>query len=135
MQRHGAAKSALLWDTWNGAALRLFAGHPHRLLLRYEDVVADPRHAVARVLDLLGHGGAPTGFADERTVTLTSGHSVAGNPDRLSSGSTHIRLDDEWTTALDIRRRALVTALTAPLLGRFDYPLTAGRASGRPSSA
>lgn len=135
MQRHGAAKSALLWDTWNAAALRLFGAHPHRLLLRYEDVVANPRHAVERVLDLLGHAGAPTGFVDDRTVTLTSGHSVAGNPDRLSSGSTRIRLDDEWITAFDVRKRTLVTALTAPMLGRFDYPLKPGRASGRPSSA
>ena len=87
------------------------------------------------MLDLIGHGGAPTGFADDRTVTLRSGHSVAGNPDRLSSGATRIRLDDEWMTALDARRRALVTTLTAPLLKRFDYPLRVGRASRRRSSA
>ncbi|HZQ87047.1 MAG TPA: sulfotransferase [Acidimicrobiales bacterium] len=135
MQQQGAAKSAVLWDTWNAAALRLFANHHPRLLLRYEDLVDDPRHAVARVLDLIGHGAGPAGFADDRTVTLRSGHSVAGNPDRLSSGPTHIRLDDEWMTALDARRRTLVTALTAPLLRRFDYPLRVGRASGRRSSA
>jgi hypothetical protein len=135
MQRQGAAKSAVLWDTWNGAALRLFARHPRRLLLRYEDLVAAPRDAVAQVLDLLGHAGAPAGFVDDRTVMLASGHSVAGNPDRLSSGPTHIRLDDEWRTALDVRRRTLVTGLTAPLLRRFDYPLAVRRAPGRPFSA
>lgn len=135
MQRQGPGKSALLWDTWNAAALRLFAGLPRHLLLRYEDLVAEPRHTVARVLDLLGHPEPPAGFVDDRTVTLGAGHSVAGNPDRLSSGPTHIRLDDEWTKALDARHRVLVTALTAPLLRRFDYPLSVRRAPGRQSSA
>ena len=135
MQRQGPAKSALLWDTWNGAALRLFAGHPRHLVLRYEDLVAAPRASVARVLELIDHPHPPAGFLDDRTVTLAAGHTVAGNPDRLSSGATKIRLDDEWRTALDRRHKALVTALTAPLLGRFDYPLAVRRASGRPPTA
>jgi hypothetical protein len=49
---------------------------------------------------------------------------VAGNPNRRRSGDIHLVEDDEWRSALRPARRAAATAVTAPVLGRFGYPMS-----------
>jgi hypothetical protein len=121
MQRMSVVKSSALWLAWNAAAPALFRGRS--MLVRYEDLVADPRPVVDSILAFAGHdaGGAP--FLDERTVSLGTSHTVAGNPDRLRAGPVQVRLDQAWTREMARPQRALVTAMTTPLLGRYDYPL------------
>ena len=92
-------------------------------MIRYEDLVARPRDFVDQILDFAGHSGNGAPFVGERTVSLERSHTVAGNPNRLEAGRVELREDQSWTTALGRPRQALVTAVTAPLLGRFDYPL------------
>jgi hypothetical protein len=63
-------------------------------------------------------------------VTLRANHTVAGNPDRLRHGLTRLRADGAGPDDLRTRDRLLVTALTAPLLVRFGYPLRRRAAAG-----
>ena len=78
---------------------------------------------MARILDFAGHDAdLDAVFADERTARLAVTHTVAGNPDRLRTGEVSVRLDDEWRTKMRLRDRALVTAMTAPLLPMFSLP-------------
>ena len=95
-------------------------------LLRYEDFVARPRASLARLLGFLGF--PPDGpFLGDDTVSLGTNHTLAGNPDRFRTGLIQIRADDEWRERLPRRERALVTAMTFPLLRRHGYPVLPAR--------
>jgi hypothetical protein len=53
---------------------------------------------------------------------------VGGNPARFSAGATELRADDEWQRRMPAAARIEATALTAPLLPRYGYPVIgAGR--------
>jgi hypothetical protein len=124
MEQIGPAKSAVLWDVWNMAGGMLFHGGPDRYLrLRYEDFVADPPGSVRRILAMVGMQDAELPFVKGNEARTTANHSVAGNPDRLRHGQITLRSDDRWRTAMKPGNRRLVSALTAPLLLRYGYPL------------
>lgn len=124
MQRQPALKSSLLWDVWNASAPRLTGSQAgHYTLVRYEDLVARPREVVGQLVGLAGHPGDAPAFFGERTVALGASHTVAGNPDRLRTGAVEIRADDEWRRRSTPWQMAVATLATAPLLGRFGYPL------------
>jgi hypothetical protein len=123
MQQMSILKSSSLWLAWNASAPRLFDNGTPYSVVRYEDLVASPRQVVDDILRFAGHRGDGAPFVGERTVALGRSHTVAGNPNRLEAGQIELREDQAWTTALARPKRALVTAVTTPLLGRFDYPL------------
>jgi hypothetical protein len=54
---------------------------------------------------------------------------VSGNPNRFETGAVQLRPDVEWVGRLGRSHRALVTAVTWPLLLRYRYPLRPGRAA------
>jgi hypothetical protein len=123
MQRMSVLKSSSLWLAWNASARALFRDPSRYSVVRYEDLVARPREIVDEILSFAGNTGDGSPFVGERTVALERSHTVAGNPNRLEAGRIEVRDDQAWTTGLGRSRRALVTAVTTPLLGRFDYPL------------
>jgi hypothetical protein len=123
MQRQGPARSAALWTLWNAVARRLWRRSDRYLLVRYEDLVAEPQAWVARILDLVGMGDAELPFTGPRTVALGVNHSVAGNPDRLRRGEVALRSDDEWRGAMRPAHRRIVTAVAALGLLRYGYGL------------
>jgi hypothetical protein len=53
-------------------------------------------------------------------------HTVAGNPLRFKRGTLEIRADDEWRSGMRFRSRALATAVAAPLLATYGFPLVGG---------
>ena len=121
MVRFSPAKSSALWDTWNASAETLWRRSPERYLrLRYEDFVAEPRKSLARILGLVGVT-AELPLAGEREVRLGVSHTVSGNPNRFDTGAVELRPDQEWVSSMSPRDRALVTALTLPLLKRYGY--------------
>ena len=121
MARFSPAKSSALWDSWNASAEALWRRTPERYLrLRHEDFVADPRTSLERILGLLG-ATAELPLAGEREVRLGVSHTVSGNPNRFETGAVELRPDREWISEMSPRDRALVTALTLPLLYRYGY--------------
>jgi hypothetical protein len=96
--------------------------------LRYEDFVTDPVAALAGATEALG---VPLCASDlpvveaGRTV-LGPSHGLSGNPSRFRSGSVELRRDDRWAAQMPARDRAVVTALTLPLLKAYGYPATTG---------
>ena len=90
------------------------------LRLRYEDFVADPRMNLERILEFVGFT-AELPLAGEREVMLGVSHTVSGNPNRFETGAVELRPDREWTDKMAPRHRALVTALTFPLLKHYGY--------------
>jgi hypothetical protein len=123
MVRFSPMKSSALWDSWNASAETLWRRTPDRYLrLRYEDFVAAPRQSFERVLDLLDDRGTEPPLASGREVRLGVTHTVSGNPNRFDTGAVELRPDHAWISEMSPRDKALVTALTTPLLQRYGYP-------------
>ena len=122
MVRFSPAKSSALWDSWNAAAESLWRRTPERYLrLRYEDFVADPGESFEKILKLVGEPDAGTPLVGEREVKLGVSHTVSGNPNRFETGAVELRTDREWISKMNTRDKALVTALTLPLLKHYGY--------------
>jgi UDP-N-acetylglucosamine transferase subunit ALG13 len=130
MIRYGTATASARFMGYNAAAHGLAAlGVPSRFL-RYEDLLVAPRTTLARVLRFAGIEvpAASLAFVGDGAVELAPDHTVDGNPMRLQQGSVPLRRDEAWTTEMAATRRAAVSALTAPLLLAYGYPL---RGAGR----
>ncbi|MDQ6877761.1 MAG: sulfotransferase [Candidatus Dormibacteraeota bacterium] len=125
MQRLSPMHSAMLWNLWNTSARGLLKPKSARYMtLKYEDFVAAPRRTVERIVEMVGMAGAELPFLDASTVALGPNHTVSGNPDRLRSGPVTIKTDAGKSKQLRGRDKAIVTALTVPVLLRFGYPLS-----------
>jgi sulfotransferase family protein len=124
MVRFSPTKSSAMWDSWNASAEALWRPTPQRYLrLRYEDFVARPHGSLVDVLGLVGED-AEVPLVGEREVKLGVSHTVSGNPNRFDTGAVELRTDREWISKMNPRDKALVTALTMPLLLRYHYPVT-----------
>jgi hypothetical protein len=124
MTRYSPIRSALLWNAHN-AAFELLARRGVAVRrLRYEDFLADPRHALRELAAFAGLDVTdnPLHFLSETRVDLNRGHSAAGNPMRFTTGRLPLRTDEVWRTALPIGRQRLVGAVCAPLMIRYGYP-------------
>ena len=127
MWRIAAHRSAAQWSALQLEMTAIATlGRVPSARLRYEDFVADPTAALVAATGALG---VPLTAADlpvveaGRTV-LGPSHGLSGNPGRFSSGSVELRRDDRWTTQMPTRDRAVVTALTLPLLAAYGYSAT-----------
>lgn len=126
MEQRSAAKSAALWLVWNALASRRRRQGGRYTCLRYEDFVADPSATLMHALAGLGLSHLQVPLA-RNTIELGVDHTAAGNPDRLKHGVTEIRADEKWRTEAPRRDQLVVTALAAPLMRRYRYPLRPGR--------
>ena len=104
--------------------------------LRYEDFVADPVGALVGATAALGIPLTPADLppVDEGRVVLGPSHGLAGNPGRFRSGAVELRRDDGWTKEMPTTDRAIVTALTLPLLTAYGYPATTVSAAPLPTA-
>lgn len=124
MQQRSPLWSTLDWILWNGVAEAIWSQRAGRYLrLRYEDLVTEPMRALRDVATMLGEPAPADSMVAGGRVNLKPLHSVAGNPARMRHGSVEIRPDLEWTQSLPPHRRAVVTALSAPLLRHYGYRL------------
>ncbi|MGA8115100.1 MAG: sulfotransferase [Actinocatenispora sp.] len=125
MMRHSALDSATHWLAWNGAieALRHRLAPDRYHLLRYEDFVAAPRDRTTEILAMLNQPVTDDPFRGPSSVALSPNHTVSGNPGRFDTGARDIVADTEWRHSQSARERRLVTAVTLPLLRRYDYPV------------
>lgn len=123
LDQQGAVYTTSYWVVWNPSIRRLFRGRGDRYhFMRYEDFVSDPRAHINDVLRFVGEGDAESPFISDREVAVSPTHTVEGNAARFERGSITIRADTEWKSAMPGAQRALVTAMTWPLLWRYGYP-------------
>ncbi|MFJ6513892.1 sulfotransferase [Streptomyces sp. NPDC091406] len=121
------ARSSGYWNAFNAASELVGKAVPGRYLrIRHEDLARHPRATVAEVLRFLGMDDEPP-VDESGTVELTGNHTVTGNPDRLRQGAIMIRPDERWRAELSAREVAAATAVGAPLLHRYGYPLLPSR--------
>jgi hypothetical protein len=131
MWRIPAHRSAAQWSALQLeiAAIRGFGG-TRSARLRYEDFVAHPVESLVAATARLGVPVTAEDLppVDDGRVLLEPSHGLSGNPGRFSSGVLELRSDDRWTAQMPASDRAVVTALTLPLLRAYGYPAT-----GRPA--
>ena len=122
MDRYPAWHSGLSWTSRNlvaGLASRRSPGP--RMTLRYEDFAADPAAGLTAIGRLLGREPDTDAVLDGRTLRMTQGHTLAGNPTRFGGSEVTIRADDEWRTGLSPATAAPSARCTWPLRRRYGY--------------
>jgi hypothetical protein len=95
--------------------------------MRYEDLVRRPAAELGRIPRLVDRDPpSDLPFLEGDGVAVRPSHTIAGNPIRFGSGPMRLRVDDEWRRELSPAQRALVTAITWPLLLAYGYVRHAG---------
>jgi hypothetical protein len=122
MPQYSVGRSTVRWVAWN-LLLELEAARHPSLLLRYEDLVADPDAAVARVLGLCG--GVPADGPVQSPV-----HGIGGNPVRFREPVPKVVADESWRHEMPVGERRLVAALSSPLRWRYGYTTRHGARLG-----
>lgn len=117
-----AAVSAARWIVHN-VVMETLTRHGRHARVGYESFVADPRGELVRVMRDLGEtiDANALDFVGDGTLRLGVDHTVAGNPNRLSTGDIPLRLDAAWQVSLPRLVRTQVTTMTWPLLLRYGY--------------
>ncbi len=133
MPQQSLLLTSIAWTMKNAFISSAMASRGGRLMVRYEDFVADPTEQIQRVLSFVGSDRSPPRVPGGQ-IEIGTHHTTAGNPMRFHKGPLRLRLDDEWDRAMRWRDRALVTALTSPMLATYGY-LHHGQAAVRPSES
>jgi len=117
-------KTAALWDGVNALMWAVRRRATSYTTVRYEDFVSAPAEHVRRLVAVVDGSAAPEPEAPrgaEGVARLGVHHTVAGNPMRFQTGPIEVREDNEWREAIGTAGRAVVTALTWPLLRMYGY--------------
>lgn len=126
LPRQHPVKTTAYWLALN-PAIRAFWATPDAERYRfvsYDRFVSEPRAVVAELLEFVRETIAESPFVDDHTVHIRPTHAVAGNEVRLKHGDVRLRLDDEWELKMPAVSRALVTAMTLPLLSRYGFAIS-----------
>lgn len=125
MGRKAGWRSAVDWACWNAVTELLFARDLSSYRrVRYEDLVNDPAATLQGVLTWLGTS-SELSFVGDRCLDLVQTHTVAGNPNRMTSGRVALGIDEAWRARANRRTALAVTLIAAPLLHRYGYDLSA----------
>jgi hypothetical protein len=126
MPRSSTRKVSRRWVTVNLSVAALARVGVEVTRVRYEDLVADPRTSLRRILALTSDrpedaASADLGWVDPDSVTVPRTHVVAAGRIRLHDGSMPLRLDEQWRSDLPADDRRLVELVTAPLRRWYGY--------------
>jgi len=97
--------------------------------VKYENLIAHPSEELNAILEYAGAEPHENGSWDKATHSFDSlpHHTLSGNPVRFRRGRVRLELDDEWKVEMSRGQKALVSAITFPLLITYGYPMVAGR--------
>jgi hypothetical protein len=123
MSRYHPVVTGLRWTVYNAFFQALRQTEVPTFLLRYEDLVRQPRESIHRIVAFAGGERDETsvGFIGKDYVDLDHGHSVTGNPMRLKRGRIPLQRDEDWRHQMTRLDRAVVSATTWPHLLRYGY--------------
>jgi hypothetical protein len=119
MPRFSPNKSAVDW-VQNNTLMHLLGRVSGRYMrLKYEDIVSDPEEAVKGLLKWIVPDVNPM---EPTSVSSIGEHELSGNPMRFKR-DFKILLDVEWLSKMSMRDKLTTTAISAPLLFSYNYPL------------
>jgi hypothetical protein len=135
MAERSVSRATVDWLAWNLGTEVVTRTMPERsMLLRYEDFIRFPEDATARLVGLVDGSEPALPFSGPDEAIVDVSHTVSGNPSRFTRGIIRLSVDDEWIVRQPVRDRILSTAIAAPLMIRYGYPLygvDAGRVRSR----
>ena len=116
------SRTAMRWIRQNVLAAWVRRRHDprHSVMVRYEDLLADPRGTLGRIGDAIEVDLSEVGRSAEQDGAIRPRHVAAGNRMRMAS-EIRLRLDDEWSHAMSARDRRLAELLTGPWLRAYGY--------------
>ncbi|MFW5966337.1 MAG: sulfotransferase [Persicimonas sp.] len=120
MPRYPPAQTAVAWNAFNLFFERLAGGDTPTTRVRYEDLITDPNPVLESVTRMVDSAPIDAGKPGDE-ITLSVNHTVSGNPTRFHDGSITLYHDEKWRRQMNRPSRALVTAITWPLLRRYGY--------------
>ncbi|MEZ5281895.1 MAG: sulfotransferase [Acidimicrobiales bacterium] len=121
MPRYSPARTSSKWLSYNLMLHGLRTVRTPRQLVRYEDVMSDPRGQVASLMEFAGLTPLELDHIGDGWVELGPTHTVAGNPSRFKHGRVDLRLDRAWVDEMEPRDKRIVGALTWPLSTAYGY--------------
>jgi hypothetical protein len=122
MARRNVSRASVYFNVSNSAAELLWSGSPtHYRLLRYEDLVEQPRETCARIAEFVGEDVDLSGVLDGRTFRPAARHTTWGNPNRFVDEATTIESDEQWRVKQPRWRSEVLRVLNAPLAHRYGY--------------
>jgi hypothetical protein len=113
--------SSVRWISLHTLAEKLQQTSKKYSLLRYEDLVNDPRKSLLGIFANLEIKQPSLDFLDGFRARLKTSHTVSGNPVRFTNKEIKISPDLEWQHAMPIRQRWLVTLITCPPPQKYGY--------------
>ena len=97
MPRYSVFRTALSWMVVNSIASQLKEYASSYTVLRYEDMVSDPKRYMTQISKHLNlPDESDQFFLSENTVSLKENHTVSGNPMRFKTGKIVLQPDEEW---------------------------------------
>ena len=123
MPRLSPVQASRVWSIENYLCTFL-SGLAYLSRLRYEDFVSNPIVYLAETLISVGFDDEADMLHDVirgRQISLSTDHTVSGNPGRFRTGSIALQPDEEWKVKMRGADKNIVTALTAPLLLKYGY--------------
>jgi len=123
-------RTAVSWDVKNLLFYLLIPASKRRLV-KYESVVGHPGAELKRIREFAGSEWCDDDVWNDGTDSfeIFPHHTLGGNPVRFRRGHTRLEPDDEWKIKMSRGEKALVTAITLPLLAAYGYPVSAGRSN------
>lgn len=118
-----AASAAARWVAHNiGAHVATSKYEVDRTtLVRYEDLLQDPRRIVRRLVQSVSDIDTDLGWLDDVRAVPLSRHMIGGNALRESKGPIQLASDDQWRTTLRNRSRVVVNVVALPYARRYGY--------------
>jgi hypothetical protein len=119
----GLVRASMAWNANNFASEWLWGGRNGRYMrVNYEDFAEHPRSVMQSILKFAGEAQAELPFISENVVELRTLHGYGGTPGRYT-GRIDIAPDAKWRSKMKLRQKLAATAITAPWLLRYGYPL------------
>ena len=122
MDRHSPHRSALEWLYRNQLTEMASNRVDGYTRVRYEELIANPLEVIGRVAHLIGLSEPDLGFINGVEINFSKeNHALVGNPMRFQKGSVQLKMDNAWQHEFRKADKAIVTALTWPMLRRYGY--------------
>ena len=121
-----SVRAAMRWVAKHltNEAIRRRYGPDRSILLRYEQLIEDPRGTVDAVAKLVGLPSPVVNLAPGVPIHVPEMHGPDGSKrKRFVTTEVLLQLDTRWQRELHPVDRFLVTLLTFPLLRRYGYPI------------
>ena len=125
-----AVRAAIRWVIKHvtNEAIRRRYGPDRSIMLRYEDLVEDPRSTVEAVAKLVGQPSPVVDLTPGVPIPVPEVHGPDGSKRlRFVSNEVVVQPDTRWQQELHPVDRFLVTLLTYPLLRRYGYRIRTPR--------